>query len=113
MRRDVTLRRLTSPATRRVQAIGFDGKRRTACIRFGFGVCLDEISLLDGRGVGPLAAWRLVDSDLDALRADAERSGLKLPPKRPITIAQPRPPQRATQPAADPRQRSLFGGNHV
>lgn len=113
MRRDVTLRRLTSPATRRVQAIGFDGERRTACIRFGFGVCLDDVSLVDGRGLGPLAAWRLADSDLDALRDEAERSGLKLPPKRPITITQPGAPQRAAQPAADPRQRSLFGGNHV
>lgn len=112
MRRDVTLQRLTSPATRRVQAVGFDGERRTVHVRFGFGACIDEIDLTNGRGLGPLTAWRLADSDLDALRDEAERSGLKLPPKRPITT-QPRAPQRAAQPAVDPRQRSLFGGNHV
>lgn len=111
MLRNITLRRVTSTATKRVQAVRFDGERHSVWVRFGWGMCLDELSLVDGRGKGALAAWQLDDGDLDVLRAAAARDGLRLPPKR--QPAQAAPKQPAHKPAdVDPRQLPLIGGNH-
>lgn len=113
MLRNITIRRIHSKASRGVQAVRFDGERRTVWVRFGFGACLDELSLVDGRGIGPLSAWRLDDGDLDVLRAAAERDGISLPLKRAIVTTTTKRPARAPIAAAvDPRQLDLIGGSH-
>lgn len=111
MLRNITIRRLSSPASRRVQAVRFDSEKRAVWIRFGWGASFDRLSLVDGRGIGPLSGWRLDDGDLDLLRAAAERDGIRLPPKRPI--ATPTERERVPRSAqTDPRQLSLLGGAH-
>jgi hypothetical protein len=81
---------------RQVECEGLElSKSPVANIRFGY-AGLYQANLTHGWLESPASDWRLSDSDLERLRADADAAGKKVWPM-------PRSPGRPRQPKAPPR----------